>query len=123
MGCLLCGIKRSQELLEKEVGLFIVSCKFTPLEDGFIWVFIRVYEPLSRVGRTCFWEELGTIRGQWEDPWSIRGDFNIIRFPHESRMGNLNSYMGRFLEVIDELDLVDLPPYGGPFTWGGGLRN
>ncbi|RVX20512.1 Transposon TX1 uncharacterized 149 kDa protein [Vitis vinifera] len=31
--------------------------------------------------------------------------------------------MRRFSEVIDELDLRDLPLQGGPFTWSGGLNN
>ena len=30
--------------------------------------------------------------------------------------------MRRFLEVIDELALRDLPFQGGPFTWSGGLN-
>ena len=54
--------------------------------------------------------ELGAIRGLWEDPWCIGGDFNIICFPSErNRLARLNRSIRRFSEVIDDLELVDLP--------------
>ena len=31
--------------------------------------------------------------------------------------------MRRFAQVIDDLELVDLPLQGGSFTWSGGLHN
>ena len=31
--------------------------------------------------------------------------------------------MRRVLDVIDDLDLRNLPLQGGPFTWSGGLNN
>ena len=38
-------------------------------------------------------------------------------------MGRLNSSMRRFSEVIDDLEMVDLPMSGGNFTWRGGMPN
>ena len=35
----------------------------------------------------------------------------------------MSSSMRRFSEVIDDLDLRDLPLQGGPFTWSGGLNS
>ncbi|RVW22686.1 hypothetical protein CK203_099585 [Vitis vinifera] len=59
-------------------------------------------------------EELGAIHGLWNDPWCIGRDFNVIKFPNERRRGeNVSSLMRRFLEVIDDLDLRDLPLQGG----------
>ncbi|RVW30523.1 putative ribonuclease H protein [Vitis vinifera] len=50
----------------------------------------------------------GTIRGV------CAGDFNMIRFPTErSRGGRLSPSMRRFTEVIEELELRDLPLQGG----------
>ena len=31
--------------------------------------------------------------------------------------------MRRFAQVMDDLELVDLPLQGGSFTWSGGLHN
>ncbi|RVW59532.1 hypothetical protein CK203_104799 [Vitis vinifera] len=69
----------------------IVSC-----EDGFIWTFTGVYGPTLRRKRESFWEELGAIKGLWNGPWCVAGDFNAILRPEErSRGGSLNSIMRR----------------------------
>ena len=67
---------------------------------------------MASVGRLRkdFWEELGTIRGLWQDLWCIGGDFNIVRFSSErNRVSRLSSAMRRFMEVIEDLELRDLP--------------
>ncbi|KAL6327470.1 hypothetical protein AAG906_020066 [Vitis piasezkii] len=98
------------ELVGMEVGFFSISCQFKNCEDGFSWIFLVVYDPTLKRYRELFWEELGAICGLWSDPWCIGGDFNMIRFPNESRRaGRLSSSMRRFSEVIDDLDLRDLP--------------
>ena len=52
------------------------------------------------------------------------GDFNLVRFPEErSRGGGLTASMRRFSEVLEDLELMDYPLMGGPFTWRGGLNN
>ena len=94
------------------------------MEDGFVWMFTRVYGPFTREERECLWEELGAIRGIWEDPWCLGGDFNIILFQRErSRQGRLTAAMRRFAQIVDELELVDLPMQGGLFTWNRGQNN
>ncbi|RVW48533.1 hypothetical protein CK203_088484 [Vitis vinifera] len=37
--------------------------------------------------------------------------------------GRLNSNMRRFVEIIEDLELKDVPLVGGPFTWSGGVNN
>ena len=65
----------------------------------------------------CFWGELGAIKGLWDGLWCVVGDFNVILSPKErSRGGSLNSDMRRFSEVIEDLELKDLPLLGGPLT-------
>ena len=79
-GLLICWDKRSLEILDWEDGQFSLSCKFRNVEDGVVWVFTGVYGPFTKEERECLWEEFGAIRGIWEDPWCLGGDFNITLF-------------------------------------------
>ena len=91
------------------------------MENGFVWMFTGVYGSFTREERECLWKELGAIRGIWEDPWCLGGDFNIILFQRErSRQGRLTAAIKRFAQIVDELGLVDLPLQRGLFTWNGG---
>ena len=70
------------------------------------------------------WEELGAVKGLWDEPWCIGGDFNIFRFPWErNREGRISRDMRRFTQVIEEMELKEVPLPGGFFTWRGGLNN
>ena len=94
------------------------------MEDGVVWVFTGVYGPFTKEERECLWEEFGAIRGIWENPWCLGGDFNITLFQRKrSRQGRITSTMWRFAQIIDKLGLVDLPLQGEVFTWSGGLNN
>ena len=83
-----------------------------------------MYGPVIGIEKEDFWEELGAIRGLWDDPWCVGGDFNSVRFPEERRNApSLIAEMRRFSEVIGELGLRDSPLTGGPFTWIGALNS
>ena len=56
------------ELLELERGGFTISGRFRNVEDGFVWVFTSVYGLVLSREKKEFWEELGTIKGLWDDP-------------------------------------------------------
>ena len=72
----------------------------------------------------CLWNELGAIYGLWNGSWCVAGDFNAILNPEErSTGGSFNSDMRRFADVIENLQLKNLPLFGGPFTWSGGMNN
>ncbi|XP_059599050.1 uncharacterized protein LOC132255193 [Vitis vinifera] len=123
-GILVCWDKRSLEVMETEVGRFSVSCRFRNVEDGMSWIFTGVYGPFSKEDRDCLWEELGAIRGLWEDPWCLGGDFNVILSQRErSRQGRLSGAMRSFAQIVDDLELIDLPMQGGIATWNGGRNN
>ncbi|RVW34350.1 Transposon TX1 uncharacterized 149 kDa protein [Vitis vinifera] len=123
-GILICWDKRTLEILDWEEGQFSLSCRFKNVENGTVWVFTGVYGPFTREERECLWEEIGAIRGLWEDPWCVRGDFNITLFQRErSRQGRITSAMRRFAQIADELGLMDIPLQGGVFTWSGGPNN
>ncbi|RVW79110.1 LINE-1 retrotransposable element ORF2 protein [Vitis vinifera] len=72
-----------------------------------IWAFTGVYGPFTRLEREWLWEEVGAIRGIWEGPWCLGGDFNITLAQGErNRQGRISSAMRRFAEVVDDLGLV-----------------
>ena len=80
-----------------------------------------MYGPSIGRLREYFLEELGTIRGLWQDPWCIGGDFNVIRFLRErNSLSRLSSAMRRFSEVIKDLELWDLLFQGGGVFHGEG---
>ena len=66
--------------------------------------------------REEFQEELGTIKGLWQDLWCIGGDFNVVRFLRKrNRVSRLSSTMRRFSKVIEDLELRNLPLQVGSF--------
>ena len=123
-GLLICWDKRTLEVLEMEMGNFSISYRLRNVEDGLVWVFTGVYEPFSKEDRDGMWEELGAIRGIWDDPWCLGGDFNVILSQRErSSQRRLTGAMRRFTQIVDELELLDLPLQGGALTWSGGRNN
>ena len=120
-GILLLWDKRRISLVDSVAGSFSVSCRFRMEEDGLQWVFSGVYGPIEKRYRESFWEELGSIRGLWDNPWCVGGDFNEILSPNErSRGGRISKSMRRFADVLNDLGLRDLPLQGGHYTWQGG---
>ena len=80
----------------------------------FMWVFTGVYGSMTKGGREQLWKDLGAIRCLWEGPWCIGADFNVIRFPVERNKENkISRFMKGFSQIIDELELKDLPLQGG----------
>ena len=113
-GVLICWDKRSLEMLEWEEGQFSISCKFRNVENGVVWVFMSVYGPFTKEDRECLWDKFGAIRGLWGEPWCVGGDFNVILSQGErSKQGRVTSAMRRFAQVMDDLELIDLPLQGG----------
>ena len=85
------------QLIEEEESRYTISCRFRTFDENFQWVFTGVYGPTDGGSRELFWEELGAIRGLWDDPWCIGGNFNMIRFPRErNREGSISGSMRRF---------------------------
>ena len=63
--------------------------------------------------RELLWEELGSMKGLWEGPWCIGGDFKMVLSPNErNKEGKFSHSMRRFSKVMNELRLRDLPLQG-----------
>ncbi|RVX11631.1 hypothetical protein CK203_015892 [Vitis vinifera] len=90
------------ELVDLEEGEFSISCQFKNCVDRLVWVFTGVYGPVCSKDREDFWEELGSIKGLWSDPWCVGGDFNLVRYPEErSRGGGLTASMSSEAEGLE----------------------
>ena len=57
---------------------FATLSRFRKVEDGAVWVFTGVCGPFTKNERECLWDEIGAIRGLWEEPWCVGDDFNVI---------------------------------------------
>ena len=122
-GILILWDKRRISLVDSVEGSFSVSYLFRMEDDGFQWVFSGVYGPTEKRLSEPFWEELGAIRGLWENPWCVGGDFNEILSPNEiSRGSRMSNTMRWFSDVLNDLGLRDLPLQGGHYTWQGGIN-
>ena len=116
--------KRKLDLVGVETSLFFITCWFKNVEGGFQWAFTSIYGLVERNNRKMFWEELGSLKGLWEGPWCIDGDFNMVLSLNERNRGSRMSHpMRRFAEVLNELGLRDIALQGGPFTWRGEQNN
>ena len=98
------------ELVDLEEREYSISCRFKNCGNGVVWVFTSVYGPVCSRDREDFWEEFGSIRGLWSEPWCVGVDFNMIKFLEErSRGGGLFASMRRFSEMLQDLELRDFP--------------
>ncbi|RVW17209.1 putative mitochondrial protein [Vitis vinifera] len=75
--------------------------------NGGLWMLMAL-----RVAKECGgWVCLDLHRG---------GDFNVVLSQRErSSQGRISGAMRRFAQVVDELELLDLPLQGGVFSWSG----
>ncbi|KAG5575946.1 hypothetical protein H5410_056080 [Solanum commersonii] len=70
----------------------------------------------NRVTRRELWSELAVTRSRCEGTWVVCGDFNVTRFVAERvNCHRISGAMFEFSKSID-LELVDPPSFGGPFT-------
>ncbi|RVW91011.1 hypothetical protein CK203_044203 [Vitis vinifera] len=93
-GILICWDKMTLEVLEMEMGQFSISCRLRNIE-------MRLFGS----SQEC-----------------TGGDFNVTLYQKEmSNQGRLTGAMRRFAQVVDELELLDLPLQEG-VSHGAGCR-
>lgn len=119
-GVLLSWDTRALECLNMEAGFYSISCRFRNCEDGFLWLFTKIYGLVKGKERREMWEELAPIKGLLDEAWCLCGDFNAVHFPIEKRnCRQMSTTMREFSSFIEEFQLANLPLGGGNFTWCG----
>lgn len=65
------------------------------------------------------WELLRRIGVHRSLPWSVIGDFNELRYSHESSSarGRAESLIRSFCQTVDDLDLKEIHMQDATFTW------
>ncbi|RVW74240.1 hypothetical protein CK203_051031 [Vitis vinifera] len=86
-----------------EEGQYSLSCRFKNVEDGAVWVFTGVYGPFTK-RKESLWEELGAVRGIWDEPWCLGVTLIVPLSKKRSRQGRITSTMRRFLVSPSWLD-------------------
>uniref|UniRef100_A0A2N9IN68 Endonuclease/exonuclease/phosphatase domain-containing protein n=1 Tax=Fagus sylvatica TaxID=28930 RepID=A0A2N9IN68_FAGSY len=73
--------------------------------DGFEWVGTRLYGSARDEVRNDLWDEVKGIRQQWNHPWCVFGDFNVVRFPSEriDRVLILADWEEHYSDVMQKL--------------------
>ncbi|RVX15984.1 Transposon TX1 uncharacterized 149 kDa protein [Vitis vinifera] len=87
--------------------------------------------PSARVGRFLDWrtiEAAGAAGGCYLLGQEVFGAVGvgggpILNFLGKKQAGRISPAMRRFAQVMDDLELIDLPLQGGSFTWSGGFQN
>jgi len=92
---------------------FSMCCNFKSLLDNFVWGLMGVYGLNDDIVRSALWSN-------WDVPWCLGGDFNVVRFPSErSTRGRLTSAMTESSDFIDSCNLIDHLLEGSRFTCSG----
>ncbi|KAL5726418.1 hypothetical protein ACHQM5_009463 [Ranunculus cassubicifolius] len=116
--------KECVEVEDFRIGKWVCSlrCRFKGKEE---WCVVsNVYGPRLEGERWELWKELEEVRGFWDGPWCIGGDFNAVRREGERR-GEVgwSKEMEEFSEFVENNELVDLPMIGRKYTWARGGRS
>lgn len=61
-----------------ELGAYSICWRFKNSEESLIQIFSGMHGLVQSGEREDFWTEMYDIRGPWNDPWYIGGDFNIV---------------------------------------------
>ncbi|XP_011624388.1 uncharacterized protein LOC105420856 [Amborella trichopoda] len=86
--------------------------------SGFSWGFMNVYGPNISSLKSAFIFETNELIRLFHFPVVIGGDFNLIRWPHESVAGYpINTYMRNFNSFIESNALMDPPIIRSQFIW------
>lgn len=93
------------------------------LTRGLQGVLYGVYGPHTNPEREELWDEIAGVGGLWGNQWVLGGDFNVCRFESE-RLNCIrrSKAMKTFSDIIQDLQVIDLPLQGAYYTWSRGAN-
>jgi exonuclease III len=92
----------------------------TCLETGEVILFSNIYAPIDFQGKQFLWSHIRLVRSMMPFyPWIMAGDFNAICELDEKSggIGRLEPSALLLRDNINSLNLVDIKPNNGRFTW------
>lgn len=91
--------------------------KFTSLLSGQGFHLSNIYGPSAPVEKAAFVNWLYNFDASAFEEWILVGDFNFIRSPDNiNKPGGSASDMMLFNDIIQHMDLVDIPFQGSTYT-------
>ncbi|XP_047306312.1 uncharacterized protein LOC124909703 [Impatiens glandulifera] len=109
------------EKMYVDIGRFSISVQLRNRGDNFRWVLSAVYRLVSQDLKAEFFNELSKVSSLWDLPIIFAGDMNQVRDPSKRKGARrYTSRMSEFSNMIEDMELVDLPLEGGQFTFRRG---
>ncbi len=104
--------------LEVLVRVFSLTLRLVHRASGLSFFVTNVYGPRGWEGKAAFCSELGALKAHCLGPWVVCGDFNLTRNQNERRGRTWScKLMHMFSNLINELELMDLPIGNQLYTW------
>jgi hypothetical protein len=98
--------------------VILTTLLFAGAENIDKWFVTNVYGPCEVVAKAEFTTWLYNYDASTNDLWMVVGDFNLMRCPeNKNRPGGNTNDMLLFNDIIQHLDLVEVPLKGRAFTW------
>ncbi len=118
MGALSCWNSNLYDCTEVLVRKFSLTTRLVHRSSNTSFYLTNVYGPPSWGGKASFCAELAELKDSCNGLWVMCGDFNLTRSPLERKGRSwCKKLMSMFSDLINELQLIDLPLGNQNFTW------
>ncbi len=123
-GIITCWSSHVFSCSEVLIRQFSLTVRLKCLSSGAVFYVTNVYRPPSWQHKEEFCSELAGLKGVCGGLWVICGDFNLTRNMQERR-GRCWSIrlMAMFTDLINTLEMIDLPLGNENFTWSNMQNN
>lgn len=103
---------------------YIINAIVTSDNAAEPWKLLAIYRPLNLSNQAMFWDFLNTIAQNFQGPWFVCGDFNMVFTQANKKEGTPmgNSSNGGYARMINDLGWIDIGFSGSPYTWNNRRR-